>query len=261
MRRPAFALIAALFLLRASVTFAAVAHSDILVSGKTTLAIVDGNGDGPGYGDCTFSATTDMDGNFVINTMQDMTTPLRACSGSYWGKFDPLSPTDWSVSGKIMSSNIHGGTTFVPLSFNGSLAGAAEVLRRISRVELANAESLGSGTVCNSGAQVTLANGLPMLVGLGQDKPGYVRVPNVPFEKFDFSGFVFLNVYVPTTDGAVTFSMGSGPPLFEILLNLPCRTAPTLSGLKLIVLAIGLLIGGVWVLGRRRAFYEALPLP
>jgi hypothetical protein len=274
MRRSAFALISALFLLPASVTFAAVSMSNILVSGKSTLAIVDGNGDGPGYGDCTFMATTDSAGKFVIDTTQDMHTKLRACSGQYMGKFDPLSPADTSVFGTIQSSNIAGGTTDVPLSFDGMFlpqgggggsggaAGAVSAPRRIGLVELTNSERLGSGTLCNSSAQVTLANGLPMLVALGNDTPGYVRVPNVPFEKLDFSGFVFLNVFVPKIDGAVTFALDPGPPLVEILLSGTCgRAAPTLSGMKLIVLAVGLLIGGVWVIGRRRAFYESLPLP
>jgi hypothetical protein len=268
MRRPAI-LIGALLLLPASVAFAAT-NPDILVSGQMTMATIDGDGNGPDAMDCHFMATTDAMGNFVVSSMQDAHTPLRACSGPYGGNVDPTFPTDTSVSGIFTSSGIVGGAN-VPYSFDGifvpqaggaaSGGAAANDPRFVSRLELSDGSS---GRVCDGNAQVTLANGLPLLVSIDMDMPGFVRVRNVPFEKADFSGFVLKDVFVPKVGGVVTFSLSNDPTniLIQLLLTGSCgRGAPTLSGGGLILLALALLAGGTWLLGRRQRFYGALPLP
>jgi hypothetical protein len=277
MHRPA-AVIGALYLLSASATFASTTNN-ILVSGQPALAIIDGNGNGPDSEDCHFMATTDAMGNFNIMTTQDTHTPLRACAGQYSGDVDPSFPTDTSVFGTIQSSaNIPGGIGFphLPLSFDGMFlpqgggagggGAAANGTRTISRVELTNGlgQVLGSGDICDSMARVTLANGLTMAVGLLMDTPGFLHIKNLPFEKADLSGFVFEDVYIPKTNGVVTVSLSSDPStiLIQLLLSGTCgRGAPTLSEWNLILLALALLAGGTWMLGRRQSFSEALPLP
>lgn len=268
MRRPAI-LIGALLLLP-TVTFA-VPTNNILVSGQADMAIIDKDGNGPDAQDCIFRANTDVSGNFMVMPSQGSNLPLlRACTGNYGGNVDPTFPTDTSVSGIFTSSGIVGGAN-VPYSFDGLFApqgggagsggAAAPDPRFVTRLELSDGSS---GRVCDGNAQVTLANGLPLLVSIDMDTPGFVRVRNVPFEKADFSGFVLKDVFVPKVGGVVTFSLSNDPTtiLIALLLTGSCgRGAPTLSAGGLIVLAMALLAGGTWLLGRRQRFYEALPLP
>ena len=277
MHRPA-AVIGAFYLLSASATFATMTNN-ILVSGQPALAIIDGDGNGPDMYDCHFMATTDSMGNLNIMTTQDAHTPLRACAGQYSGNVGPGFLSDTSISGMIQSStNIPGGIGFpnLPLSFDGMFlpqgggagggGAAATGPRTISKFELTNGlgQVVGSGDICDSVARVTLANGLSVAVGLLMDTPGFLHVKNLPFEKADLSGFVFEDVYIPKTNGVVTVSLSSDPStiLIQLLLSGTCgRGAPTLSELNLIVLALALLAGGAWMLGRRESFSEALPLP
>ena len=279
MRRPA-AVIGALLLLPASVALATPANN-ILVSSLTSpsIAFIDGNGNGPDSDDCKFSATTDSMGNIVVSTMQDVNTPLRVCSGKYMGNVDPGFPTDTSVFGTFTASTILGGIGFpnLPFSFDGMFlpqgagagggGAAATGPRTLASVQLTNGagQVVGSGTICDSIARVTLANGVSVAVSLAMDTPGFLHVKNVPFEKADFSGFVMEDVFIPKTpDGLVTFALSSAPSdiLIQILLSGTCgRGVPTLSEWNLIALALILLVGGAWMLGRRQAFSEALPLP
>lgn len=276
MRRSA-ALMGAFFLLLASRTFAQPADP-ILVSGQTDIAIIDTNGNGsPDAEDCRFMGFADTSGNLLVTSMQDshMTggTKLRVCSGTYSGNVNPMFPTLMNVVGTFTASTILGGIGFpnLPFSFDGAFLPPDGGPRVVRAVWLTNGKKVngdnvvvGSGTLCDSSARVRLANGLSMIVGLGMDTPGFVKVPHLPFEKADFSGFVMKDVYVPVSNGAITFSLMSDPTniLVEILLNGTCeRPAPALSEWNLMALAVFLLVGGAWVLGRRRAFSEALPLP
>lgn len=271
--RPAAACMTALFLSLVSVTAANGGGDGILVSGQPFLAIVDGDMNGPDLTkDCRFIASAGPANALMIMSVQAMApqTPLRACSGQYLGYFDPGFPTDTSIFGMITSSTIIGGIGF-PLSFDGTfLPPSDSAPRRLSRLELTNAEAVGSGFICNSNgaaAQVKLANGVTMVVGLGMETPGYLRVPGVPFQKADLSGKLFLDVFIPKTDGTVTFALQSDPthPFIDVPLSgelcLGRTAAPTLSEWKLIVLALALTVVGSWMIARRPAFYEALPVP
>jgi hypothetical protein len=275
MRRPAV-LIGAMLLLLASRTLAVPANN-VLVSGQTKMAIIDGNDNGPDDDDCSFTGVSDAMGNVTVSTTQDENVPLRVCSGQYWGSIDPTFPTDSSILGKFTSSSITGGIGYpnVPFSFDGTFlpngggaggGAAADGARTVTKVELTNGmgQVVGSGSICDSVARVTLDNGMTMAVGLLMDTPGFLRVQNLPFEKDDLSGFVFKDVYIPKTDGVVTFSLENAPNtiLVQILLAGTCgRGAPTLSEWNLGFLALALLAGGAWMLGRRRSFYQTLPLP
>lgn len=275
MRRPAFALIGALLLLPTSVTFAAISTSSISVSGQPFLGIVDGNGDGPGPGDCKFTGMADSAGGLHVMTTQDTHTPLQACSGGYTGNVDPGFATDTSVAGMFTMASIVGGIANPPFMFDGSFlpqggasAGGAAATgpRTVTKVTFTDGlgNIVGAGSICNSVARVTLSNGAPIGVGIDMNTPGFLHVSNIPFEKANLSGVVFKDVFIPKTDGTVTFALDNSPTniLLQILLTSTCPGgAPALSEWKLIFLAVGLLAGGVWMLGRRRAFYEGLPLP
>jgi len=257
MRRPA-ALIGLWGLFTASVAFAVPANN-ILVSGQTVMAYIDGNGNGPDSQDCRFTGTTDSMGNFTISPVQDANTPLRACSGMYMGNVDPSFPTDTSVFGKFLTSTVMPGLGFpnLPFAFDGTFLPPDGGPRKVSSVVLTN----GNEAVVGSG---TLANGMSMFVGLGTGTPGFVKVPKVPFEKADLSGFVMEDVYIPESNGAINFSLASDPTaiLIQILLSGTCaRPAPTLTEWNVMMLAVLLLIAGTWTLSRRRKFSEALPLP
>jgi len=279
MRRLA-AVMGVLFLLLA-VRAVASTMDGIMVSGQNDLLVIDTNGDHmPDYMDCHAMASTNVSGDLLITTMQMGGTPIRACSGGgeYMGHFDDPSTflTDTSISGKIDMSNIVGGIgmgvgfdgTFAPQGggAGGGGGAAATEPRTVTRVELTSDDTvIGSGLICDSIARVTLANGMPIAVGLLMDVPGFLHVQGVPFQTLGSPPtFVFLDVFIPKKDGVVTFSLASAPNdiLVQILLAGTCgRGAPTLSQMNLIVLALALLAAGAWVLGRRPKFSEALPLP
>ena len=192
---------------------------------------------------------------------------------------DPGFQTDTSISGRFteMGTTINGGIRNPPFQFDGSFlpqgggsggaAGApAAGPRTVTKVTFTDGEGtfMGSGTLCSSVAQVTLANGFPLAVGLDMNTPGFLRVANIPFQTADLEDVVFKDVFIPKTDGTVTFALENDPTniLIRLVLSGTCgRGAPALSEWKLIALAMGLLGGGVWMLGRRRAFYDVLPLP
>jgi len=275
MRRPAV-LTGVLFLSLASRTFAQ-PSTPVLVSGSTDLAIIDTNGNHiPDASDCHFTGFTDVSGNLLVKTMQTGGTPLQACSGQYGGMVDPGFATDTSISGQFnqTGTTINGGIRNPPFKFDGSFlpqggggGGAADGTttgRTVTKVTFADGADtfMGSGTLCENVARVTLANGLPMAVGLDMSIPGFIRVAGIPFQTANLLGVVFEDVFIPQTGGMVTFAAGDpANVLIRLMLSGSCTRAPALSELKLIALALGLLAGGVWVLGRRRAFYDALPLP
>lgn len=277
MRRPAAVLLGALFLSWASPTFAHPANP-ILVSGQSDIAIIDTNGNHiPDANDCRFMGFTDISGNLLVTTMQTGGTLLQACSGHYGGMIDLGFQTDTSISGRFTqaATTINGGIRNPPFNFDGSFlpqgggggaAGAPTGPRTVTKVTFTDGEGnfMGSGTLCSSVAQVTLANGVPLAVGLDMNTPGFLRIASIPFQTADLENVVFEDVFIPKTDGKVTFALGDNPTniLIQLLLSGTCgRGAPALGEWKLIALATGLLAGGVWMLGRRRAFYEALPLP
>jgi hypothetical protein len=139
--------------------------------------------------------------------------------------------------------------------------------------------------VCTSSgqpaAQVTLDDGLTMNVSLGYfpdpRNPSFLRVPGVPFQEAGSKSFFMTNVFLPVTAGGggivptgpvLSLATASDPnnPFFKLPLSqLPsCPTGtsvPSLSGGVLLLAALAIMALGVWGLGRRRAFYQALPLP
>jgi hypothetical protein len=262
-----------LFVLLAVRTFAQPTDG-IKVSGQDDLAIIDTNGNGPDPMDCHIMGFTDMYGDLVITTTQDSHptggTKLRACSGDYMGYVDPSFPTASSIFGMITESSINGGIPS-PLSFDGEFASqggggggaAAPGPQTIMQLKLTNEEFIGSGFICDSVAKVTLANGMPMAVGLLTDTPGFLHLQGLPFQTADLESYVFKDVYIPKADGLVTFSLESAPNniLVQLLLGGTCSRVPALSDLNLILLALAMLVGGAWLLGYRRTLSEALPLP
>jgi len=257
--------------------------ANVAVSGQSALVIIDGNGNGPGAGDCRVTATASplVDGfsNFTVSTQQDGTTPILFCADQFFGTL---------FQGTDSSSDFIGATV------NSDTLSLPEVPVRGEFVdEQANPDgppvriddARDYLTISNPESSVELANVLPcaangpaavvrvpgvtsFLVQMSfftdNNNQTYVRVPQLTFGRTapNLNVPVQLDAYIPITSGhAITVALDSAPNdlLVDIDLDeLPAcgmRTAaPTLTEWGLFVLATGLLIGGILVLRRRPTF-------
>jgi hypothetical protein len=132
----------------------------------------------------------------------------------------------------------------------------------------------GSGQLCNAGGpavQITGDDNVTVLRELvpfpDASNPTHMCVHNVPVQ-LTFGGKVLRTVCFPVRNNAVDLALetdSENPFAIIDLTGLPgCggRTAaPTMSEWGLILLLGTLLAVGTWGLGRRRGFYQSLPLP
>jgi len=167
--------------------------------------------------------------------------------------------------------------TSAPISAAGQVAGspppqltAGLVFQTLFNTPLRS----GSGRVCSAGgpaAEVTGDDGVKVLFALvpfpDAQNPTHMCVHNVPVQ-LAVGGKVLRTVCFPVRNGMTDFALSSAPEApFAIIpfASLPAcgsRTgAPSMSEWGLMVLTLGLLAVGSWLPGRRRAFYESLPLP
>lgn len=246
----------------------------LVVSGSTTVAIIDTDGDGPDSGDCSFmvelgdpASAEDPERPATIMGMQSTTgVELRACDGNFMGTAGDFLT---SVFG-VIDMNTHPGGNQA-LNWDGGFTGVGPGgLRELRTLIIRDGTSesnavLGEGILCQEGgptAVVSIPGAPPMLVPL-KVIPGYLCVPNLPFQELGSSEFVMLDSYIPTTDGQINFALEGGAPQFQITLDaLPecSKGTPALSGWGLVGLTLALLVGGTWVLSRRKGF-QSLHLP
>jgi hypothetical protein len=239
----------------------------VLVSGQNILAIIDGNGDGPGLGDCDFMATLNnfmvirngTSADLAIFAMQDQHTPLRACAGGYSGNASRM--------GNVGEVNITGST--IPA---GSLPLMATLLD--NRITISDGAQ-GAGTLlCNDAglaARVSVGNQM-LLVGLSffpsAGMPQFLKIPHLPLQLWTnlaAGSFSFFDAYIPVTpDKHVTLALSNAPGdlLLDIDLNgLPgcARLVPTATGWGLMLLTMTLLAIAAWRLGLRPG-YQSLAM-
>lgn len=251
----------------------------VLVSGQSMIAFIDGNGDGPGPGDCDFSAFL-TGSSLVLVPMQDINTPLRACAGACLGLASKGSgPTSNMGMVDIDRCLIPAGSLPVSLEWNDVTPNPSgtEPLRfdgPNDSISLSGGASATGALLCNAagpavrvgfpGGQVLLA------LSIVTDAQGqqFLKIPDLPLQTWTQSGpggFTMLDAYLPVTpEGHLTAALSSDPQmlLVDVDLNgLPgClgSKAPTLSDWGLILAMISLLAVAAWRLGLRPGFAHAV---
>lgn len=271
MRRSAF-LFGGLLLIHTSQV--AGAPMPILVSGQATIAILDGNGDGPGSPpDCGFSATFDpVNDALVVTGMQDVNNPMQGCSGMFMGTATEGSDSSSAFINMVFNASTAVGTVLLPTviqAIDGSPDGDPLELDELS-IEFGDGGGNAGGILCTVGAPVALVSttdGTRVLVPLtffpSRDMPQFLKIANLPVSSI-FGDTLKIDGYIPiTTDRRITVEVGAETILDTDLDELaPCPGGvgvPTATQWGLIGLVVGLLLLGTWAVARRPGFAEALP--
>lgn len=251
---------------------------DVTVSGQNVIAILDTDMDGmpDPPNDCNFTAQV-TGSNLMVDGNLGTGTQLQGCTGDYMGTVSPNSGFE------INFTSAPGVVGFVQLPtlvdlFQGSGGGGSGVPSNgplvIDKIEIdfeEGSENAG-GCLCNSGgpaAQVRTTDGMTVLMPLeyfpDSDNPQFLKAPGIPISNA-IGNKVFIDGYIPVTSERkiVVQVEGSDDPIVEIDLdNLsPCGTqaVPTATEWGLIVLMLGLLAFGVWVLRQRPRFANAMAM-
>jgi hypothetical protein len=275
------ALLLGLWLAAACVTAANAQPADLLVSGQNSLVIIDGNGDGPGPGDCFFTATVDALNEVMIFGHQDAVTQFLACGEDFPGNGSTGQDTS-SVFADLAISQTHSAQNpFVVEAVDEFGSGPrhdlpvvlSDAMDTVTLRDLISGLVMGEGTLCSANgpaALVTIPGGPPMLVQLflfpNAANPMFLGIPNL-FLSLEQGGKAFANAYVPMTDTMVELTRtDDSTPIVEVRLGALAAcvrrgAAPAASEWVLMLMALALLLGGAWVIGRRQAFRESLPLP
>ena len=257
---------------------ATAAPSPLLISGSTTIGVIDTDDNGPDPSDCVFMATIDPDnGQMMITSMQIDGTPIAAC---------PVNLTASGFKGSDSSSNFAGVQILAGL---GGLPFIAELIDETADpdpndpVSLNDLRDFGIGTgpegvarlqICSAGgapaALVNLFDGGNLLVNLSffpdAINPTFLCIPGPPLMfELDSNGFAPFDAYIPVTaDGHITAAASSDPTTLFVDIDLNAlpgcarHGAPTMTQWTIIGLAMTMLGLGMWALSRRPGFYENL---
>ncbi len=273
------------------------AGTNVLAAGEKEIAIVDVDQDGIDEDDCVFTATSGVDGaGYTTNNAGYPSGRLCIHSNQPGGPTQLLICQDVQSEGtydvgmgvaNATLSNFYGTGNFAGASspFDGSPAvaagkGSAAVNGPVpilyGRVEQAlpsfGAMDYGSGFLCNAGGpaiSILDVAGVRIVLRfrpVAVDGKNYLCL-RMPFQS-TYGGFVWREACFPVReDGSSDLASAldpENPTVVFPLDELPAcamTAAPTLGAWSLIVLALGLLGGGTWLLRRRRSFSELLPTP
>jgi hypothetical protein len=270
----------------------AASQQDLLVSGKSTIAMIDADNDG-GFDDddCFLSAKMDADGSNLATAGEQPSGPdkLRVCDGGCTGS--GLASMDFLEV--MLNTCEFAAGPFVPMladfctsasSCESSTAMTAGVGRPAGAEPLNivagtvfrtffGPQNVGGGQVCSAGgptAQITGEDGVTVLRSLlpltiGDDS--FLCASQVPVQLVS-GPFVFRTACFPVRNGAADLALSGTPDApfavipFDSLAACSGRgaPAPTVSEWGLIGLMMALLAAGTWLLARRSSFAAALPL-
>ena len=256
------------------------ASSALLVSGQSTVAVLDTNMNGmpDPPDDCSFKAFLNG-GNLLVDGMIGEGLALQGCSGDFMG----TASTNGGIDINFTSApGVPGGVqlptkaTFFPPSGGGAGSGAGNVMTldhaTIQLQDGTPIEETAGGVICTNGGPAVIVratDGTTVLFALqffpSANNPTYLKAPSIPL-KTAVGEMVFVDGYIPVTpDGKITvMPEGTTTPFVEIALAdlAPCGGpgVPTMNELGLIALMLGLLAGGVWMLRKRPAFASSLTL-
>jgi hypothetical protein len=264
----------------------------VKVNGSEDIAVIDADDDGQfdEDSDCVFRASVE-NSDLTITPMQDegSSTRLRVCDGPCMGNAGasldfieivinqcdwdsppggPFVPADLLVGRNLLSSSsgVSGGGT---ASGNGQVIQLVE--GRLIYPFLPFDSDAGDGFLCNlngPAATVRLRNGVRVVRDLvpfpSNGTPTHLCV-TIPFELLG-GGFVLRKICFPfNPDGNTDISVGDESVAFLSFSGLRqcgagALAAPSMTSAGLVALLMVLLAVGIWGLGRRRGFYEGLPL-
>ena len=218
----AFAVLATLLPLRDA------AGEDLLVSGQSSMFIIDGNGDGPGTGDCVLTATR-VGATVSLTTTQDANLALVFCSMVYGGSMFQGSDTSSDFAGVDLTSSLPLAPS-LPLRVEmvdetgmpGSgqpvaIDDALDVVTLFDTIDPQQPKSRGTGTLCSSGAGgVALKGTSHRDVSFLFDatlSSTHLRIPGLPFEPLSNPGTrITLDAYVPINPDKTLTLAGSNTP-------------------------------------------------
>ena len=275
-----FSLAAALFVSLGAASSWAQPTDPLLVSGQTTIAILDTDMDGmpDPPADCSFKAFTGG-GNLLIDSMIGEGIPLQACTGDYMGSTHTnggIAINFTSAPGVVGGVQLPTKASFFSGGGGGGGAGNNHVMTLDhATIELEDgtpAEETAGGAICTQGGPAVIVRAtdgttllFPLQLFPSANNPTFLKAPNIPLVT-SVGEKMFVDGYIPVTpDGKITvMTEGSTTPFTELdLADLdPCGGpgVPTMNELGLIVLMLGLLAGGVWMLRRRPSFATSLML-
>lgn len=275
------ALVIGLWVAATFVTAANAQADDLMVSGQSSLAIIDGNGDGPGPGDCFFTATVDALNNVMIFGHQDAVTEFLACGLNFPGNGFFGQDTSSVFAGTSITQTHSAQAPFLVEAVDefgsagphGLPLVLTDTMDPVTLRDFTNnipGPVMGAGALCSANgpaAVVTIPNVGSMLVQLflfpNASNPTFLGIPNL-FLSLDHGGKAFANVYVPVNDNMIELARAGDPsiPIIQVPLAglAPCGAvgrrgaAPAASEWALMLLGALLLIGGTWAIGRRPSF-------
>jgi hypothetical protein len=262
----------------------------LLAAGNPEVAFIDADEDGKDSDDCVLGATVGGDGDVLVTGDQpDGPNKLKVCDGSCGGSsfissdflevtFEecdyssyPFIPTTADFCDTVASCMPGSGS-----SHTGSTAGGGGPLRLVSGLitQPGYPPGTGFGNICNAGgpaAKLTIGQ-MNILKELepypNAQNPTHLCIPGFPVQLLS-GGFVMRPACFPVGPDGETIDLSlSGSPStpFAVIdfgaapACLGGPAAPTSSEMGLALLCTALLIGGTWMLSRRRSFAGVLPL-
>jgi hypothetical protein len=265
----------------------------LVAAGQTVMAVVNTNDNNSlnDPEDCKIMAEVDEDavmtqsGTLTVTSVQNATeeTSLQYCEETFSGPafLSPgmgemnlsRNPGDTQQSIITLLTGLSSPSS-TPSALAGNAAGDGPFRLGAATLRSIFGTDRGEGVLCNAGGpaiQVRLDNGVKMIFNLqpfpDASNPTHMCARGVPLE-VGFGEFDTHDVCIPVdANGNTPIALENAPdePFMVILFSqLPAcslgrEAAPTASELGLILLALALLGGGVWLLGRRQAFADSLP--
>ena len=253
--------------------------TSLVVSGQSSLVIIDGDGNGPDAGDCRLTATLGGGSSFTVSAQQDDSTPILFCADQFFGSTfqgtdsssdylgatvdsDNLSLPEVPVRGEFVDEQAN--PDGPPVRINDAL----DYLRISNPNTNADIANVSPCTANGPAAVVRVPGATSFLVQTSfftdSNDQTYVVAPQLTFGQTapNLNVPVQLNAYIPvTSDRRITVALDIAPN--DLLLDIdldalpPCggrQAAPTLTEWGLLILATALLSGGTWMLRRRPAF-------
>jgi hypothetical protein len=254
-------------------------NGNVLVSGQTTVFVIDGDGDGPDSGDCRFTAVL-SGGALIVSTVQDSTTPLSACSGFFYGNLFSGTDTSSDYFGAALSSTTIGSSLFEPMRIemvdeqahpDGLPVHHDDRQDTIEVASLATGQIFAVAQLCANPAPKLVAQmgggtfDFPLTFATDAGDQGYVRLP-IPLLNWELAAILgtttALNVFVPVTSAhQLTVALDSDPTNLFVDVNLDTLpscggnrvAAPASTPVSLAALAVLLLGAGTWLALRHKA--------
>ena len=182
----------------------------------------------------------------------------------------------FNLNGPNSAAHQTGSTRTKPQNF---ISGAAALTNGMGLVQIFDRAGTSTARVCSDHGTVvavTPATGPTFLRNLQKvdctscpcstagASANFLRAQMAPLPASS-GGFIMRDIYVPIMNNMITFASDNPTKPFLTInlgsLEACTQVAPSLTNAGLLMLGLGLLVMGTWVLGRRQRFAQAIPLP